>query len=50
VSRGKILAIQYFEVPPEVFEDAEEMAVWIKKACGAAIRAKSAKSRKLGKA
>jgi DNA transformation protein len=42
VARGKLVTMQYFEVPPEVFEEPDVMSLWVQKAYGAAIRAKKA--------
>jgi DNA transformation protein len=44
VVRGKSVTMQYFEAPPEVFEDLEAMHSWTQKAYGAAIRAKETKT------
>lgn len=43
VARGKTLTMQYYEAPPEVFEEAEAMQYWARQAVGAATRAKSGK-------
>ncbi len=40
VARGKSVAMQYFEAPPEVFEEPEAMGSWVQKALGATVRAK----------
>lgn len=42
VARGKLVTMQYFEAPPEVFEEPEVMRLWVQKAYGATIRAKKA--------
>ncbi|MDP1771194.1 MAG: TfoX/Sxy family protein [Methylobacter sp.] len=42
VARGKLVTMQYFEAPSEVFEESEAMRLWLQKAYGAAIRAKKA--------
>jgi DNA transformation protein len=42
-TRGKTITMQYYEVPPEVFEESETMQYWAGQAVGAAIRAKSDK-------
>lgn len=42
--RGKSVTMQYFEAPPEVFEEPEAMQAWAQKALEAAMRAKPAKS------
>ncbi len=39
VARGKSVALQYFEAPPEVFEEPDAMRDWSQKAYGAALRA-----------
>lgn len=43
IARGKSVTMQYFEAPPEVFEEAEAMRSWVQKACETAIRAKKTK-------
>ena len=43
IARGKSVTMQYFEAPPEVFEEAEAMRRWAQKAYGAAVRAKETK-------
>lgn len=45
VARGKFITMQYFEAPPEVFEEADAMRSWVQKAYEAAIRAKSCPSK-----
>ncbi|SKA23355.1 DNA transformation protein [Trichlorobacter thiogenes] len=40
VSRGKTVTMQYFEAPPEVFEDQEVMHMWARKALSVASRVK----------
>ena len=42
-TRGKSISMQYYEAPPEVFEESEAMQYWAQQAVGAAIRAKSGK-------
>lgn len=44
IARGKSVTMQYFEAPPEVFEEPEAMRRWAKKAYGVAIRAKKTKA------
>ena len=44
VARGKSVTMQYFEAPPEIFEEPETMRSWAQKALGAAIRTKKTKS------
>jgi DNA transformation protein len=44
VARGKSVTMQYFEAPPEVFEDRDAMHTWAQKAYAAAIRAKDTKT------
>ncbi len=46
VARGKSMTMQYFEAPPEVFEEPEIMRSWVQKAYGAAVRSKEVKTRK----
>ncbi len=43
VSRGKLVAMQYFEAPPEVFDDVDEMHVWVNKALSVAMHARKIK-------
>lgn len=38
-ARGRSVSLQYFEAPPEVFDEPEAMAVWMQKAYAAARRA-----------
>ncbi len=38
-SRGKTITMNYFEAPPEVFEEPDIMRMWVQKACEAALRA-----------
>ena len=38
VARGKTVTLQYFEAPPEVFEDPEAMRSWVELACASAYR------------
>jgi DNA transformation protein len=44
VARGKPVTMQYFEAPPEVFEEPEAMRSWVQKALRVAIRAKEPKT------
>ena len=44
VARGKTATMQYFEAPPEVFEEREAMRSWVRKAYEAALRAKKTKA------
>ncbi len=44
VARGKFVTMQYFEAPPEVFEEPDAMRSWVQKACGAAVKAKETKT------
>jgi len=34
IAGGKSATMQYFEAPPEVFEEPEAMRSWVQKACG----------------
>ncbi|MHB1187554.1 TfoX/Sxy family protein [Thiobacillus sp.] len=43
VARGKSMAMQYFEAPPEVFEEQEAMRTWVDKAYGTALKANRAR-------
>lgn len=45
-ARGKTVTMQYFEAPPEVFEEPEAMQSWARKALGAAIRARKTRTPK----
>lgn len=40
VARGKTVTMSYFEAPPEVFEDPQDMRCWAQKAYAAAVRSK----------
>lgn len=40
LSRGKTITMQYYEAPPEVFEEPEEMQNWVQQAVAATLRAK----------
>ncbi len=44
VARGKSVTMQYFEAPPEVFEELETMRSWAQKDYGAAVKAKATKT------
>jgi len=44
VARGKSVTMQYFEAPPEVFEEPGTMRSWVQKAYGAAVSAKEIKT------
>lgn len=39
VARGKSVTLQYFEAPPDVFEEQEAMRTWVQKAYRAARKA-----------
>lgn len=39
-ARGKSVTMQYYEAPPEVFEEPDAMMEWGRRAFGAALRAK----------
>jgi DNA transformation protein len=39
VSRGRPTTLQYFEAPPEVFEDRDAMRTWVHKAYATALKA-----------
>lgn len=43
ITRNKTITMQYFEAPPEVFEEPETMRHWAQNAHAAALRAKKAK-------
>lgn len=40
MTQGRQVTIQYFEAPPDVFEQPEVMQEWTQKALGAALRTK----------
>jgi DNA transformation protein len=40
VSRGRTVALQYYEAPPEVFEEVEAMRLWSQQAIEVALRAR----------
>ena len=42
-ARGKTMTMQYYEAPPEVFEEPEAMLNWARQAIEVALRAKSGK-------
>ncbi len=44
IARGKSVTMQYFEAPPEVFEEPEVMSIWAQKAYEAAMRTKRTKA------
>jgi DNA transformation protein len=46
VARGKTQTLQYYEAPPEVFEEQEAMQTWAKQAVDVALRAKRGKNKK----
>jgi len=39
-ARGKAMTMQYYEAPPEVFEEPEAMRSWAQQALAAALRAR----------
>jgi len=39
VARGKTLTMQYFEAPPDVFEEQEAMRTWVRMAYETALKA-----------
>lgn len=43
VARGKTQTLQYYEAPPEVFEEPEAMQLWAKQAVDVALKAKRGK-------
>ncbi|MGH7076236.1 MAG: TfoX/Sxy family protein [Stellaceae bacterium] len=47
---GKFVAMPYYEVPPAALDDPAELAPWAGKAHAAALRAATAKTRRLRKA
>lgn len=40
VARGKSVTLQYFEAPPEVFEEQEAMRTWVRMAYETALQAR----------
>ena len=46
VARGKSMTMQYFEAPPEVFEEQEAMRSWVQKAYEAALKASRGRRKK----
>ena len=45
VARGKMITMQYYEAPPEVFEAPEVMCSYALDAVGAALRVRNARAR-----
>ncbi|MGH8621139.1 MAG: TfoX/Sxy family protein [Burkholderiales bacterium] len=45
VARGKIITMQYFEAPPEVFEAPVAMRIWAQQSIAAALRARKDKQK-----
>lgn len=43
VARGKTQTLQYYEAPPDVFEEPEAMQLWAKQAVDVALNAKRVK-------
>lgn len=41
VAQGKFVSMQYFEAPPDVFEEPNSMRNWVEKALGASIKQRS---------
>lgn len=46
VARGKLVEVQYFEAPPEVFDELDEMRSWVHKALTVAVKAKKPQKNK----
>ncbi|MDP1659435.1 MAG: TfoX/Sxy family protein [Methylotenera sp.] len=42
-ARGKLVEVNYFEAPPEVFDEMDEMQNWVHKALTVAMKAKKSK-------
>jgi len=42
-ARGKTMTMQYYEAPPELFEDQETMLLWTQQAIEVSLRAKKSK-------
>lgn len=41
ISKERTITLQYFEAPPEVFEESDSMRDWVRKALDASIRQSS---------
>ncbi len=46
VARGKTQTLQYYEAPPEVFEEQEAMRHWAQQAMDVALKARRGKNKK----
>jgi DNA transformation protein len=46
VARGKTQTLQYYEAPPEVFEEQDAMRHWAQQALDVALKARQAKNKK----
>ncbi len=46
VARGKTQTLQYYEAPPEVFDEPEAMRKWAEQAVGVALNARRGKNKK----
>jgi len=45
-ARGKLVEVQYYEAPPEVFDEVDEMRHWAQKALTVAVKAKKPQKNK----
>jgi DNA transformation protein len=45
-ARGKLVEVQYYEAPPEVFDEIDEMRHWAHKAITVAVKAKKPQKNK----
>lgn len=45
VARGKSVTLQYFEAPPDVFEEQDAMRTWVRMAQEAALQARRRRTR-----
>jgi DNA transformation protein len=42
-SKGKVTSLKYFQAPPEVFDEPDQMAMWARKAYDCALRCRRPK-------
>ncbi len=42
-AKGKLVALSYWQVPPDLFEDSEQLGQWAQKAWQVALRAQALK-------
>lgn len=48
ITRGKPMTLQYFEAPPDVFEEQGAMRLWVYKAYETALRASQGQRKNRG--